>query len=150
VYTNPGSSGVVTQLPFMTAINPSTGTVAEGPDAAAAFEALGISNSTTGPTPTLDVVVHQIEALVTSKGYSLVNATSVNPTVYVNEGAVSLSAAGENGTIARVAGLLQDYGSEAVNHTVYVWADASGNINFGVLTVPAQGVTYLYYVTIKP
>ena len=150
VYTNPGSSGVVTQLPFMTAINPSTGTVAEGPDAAAAFEALGVSNSTTGPTTTMAIVVHQIETLVTSKGYNLVNATSVNPTIYVNEGTVSLSAAGENRTIAQVAGLLQNYGSEAVNHTVYVWTDASGNTNFGVLIVPAQGVTYLYYVTIKP
>src|SRR5271157_194548 len=95
---------------LMTAINPNTGTVAEGPNAAAAFEALGVSNSTTGQTPTMDVLIHQIDTLVASRGYSLVNATSVNPTVYVKVGTVSLSATGATATIAQVANLLQNYG----------------------------------------
>src|SRR5208283_3148557 len=37
VYTNPGSSGVVTQLPFMTAVNPNSGIVGVGTDATSAF-----------------------------------------------------------------------------------------------------------------
>ena len=86
VYINPGTTGVVTQLPFMTAVNPSTAAVGVGLNAAAAFEDLGESNSTTTTTINRDALVHQIDALVTTGGYSLVNATSVNPTVYVNVG----------------------------------------------------------------
>jgi hypothetical protein len=149
VYTNPGSSGVVTQLPFMTAVNPSSGAVGVGVNAVAAFENLGL-NATTGVTPTKEALVHQVDALVASQGYSLVNATSVNPTVYVNVATVSLSAVGANATVAQVANLLQNYGSPSVGHTVLAWTDVSGNLDYGVISVPAQGVTYLYYVTIKP
>ncbi len=149
VYINPGATGVVTKLPFMTAVNPSTAVVGVGPNATAAFEALGESSSTNTTTLTRDAVVHQIDALVASKGYSLVNATSVNPTVYVNVGIVSLSATGANETIvAQVVSLLQTYGPGSVDHTVYAWTDNSGNLDFGLLSVPTQGVTYLHYVTI--
>ncbi len=149
VYTNPGTSGVVTQLPFMTAVNPSTGTVAVGADATAAFENLGITNSTAVASPTLEAVTHQIDSLITSKGYALVNATSVNPTVWVSVGSVSLSRAGANETIAAVGALLQNYGPGSAGNTVYAWTDSSGNLNFGVLRVPTSGVTELFYVTIS-
>jgi hypothetical protein len=149
VYTNPGSTGVVTQLPFMTAVNPSNGAVGVGGDATIAFNNLGAGNSTTGPGTGREALVHQIDALIASKGYNLVNATSVNPTVYVNLATVSLSAEGATQTIAKVAGLLQSYGAESVANTVYGWTDGSGNINFGMIVVPAQGVTYLYYITIE-
>ena len=111
VYTNPGSSGVVTQLPFMTAVNPSSGKVGVGADAATAFQNLGISisNSSTSPTESRDTLVHQIATLVTSQGYTLVNATSVNPTIWRNIGSVSFSTAGANQTIDQVSSLLQDY-----------------------------------------
>jgi hypothetical protein len=151
VYTNPGTTGVVTQLPFMTAVNPSSGVVGVGLNAAAAFENLGAGNSTTPATPSRNALVHQIDALVALRGYSLVNATSVNPTVYVNVGSASFSAAGANKTIlGLVVSLLQTYGPGSVDRTVYAWTDSSSNLNFGVLSVPAQGVTYLHYITIKP
>jgi hypothetical protein len=150
IYTNPGTSGVVTQLPFMTAVNPSTGIVGVGSDATAAFKDLGITNSTAVVTSTMDAVAHQIDSLVTSEGYTLVNATSVNPTIWVSEGSLSLSASGSNKTVALVASLLQSYGPGSVGNTVYAWTDSSGNLNFGVLRVPTPGVTELYYVTIKP
>jgi len=150
VYINPGAAGVVTKLPFMTAVNPSTTAVGVGLNAAAAFEDLGGSNSTNTTTITRDALVHQIDASFTKEGYNLVNATSVNPTVHVNVGSVSLSAAGAIETKAQVASLLQTYGPGSVDHTVYAWTDSSGNVNFGLLSVPTSGVTYLYYVTIKP
>ena len=149
IYTNPGSSGVVTQLPFMTAVSPSTGTVGVGNDATAAFENLGTTNSTVS-TPTMKALVIQIDSLIASRGYSLVNATSVNPTVWVNEGSASLSAVGVNRTADEVATLLKNYGPGSVGNTVYAWTDTSGNLNFGVIRVPAAGVTQLFYVTIKP
>ena len=149
VYINPGATGVVTQLPFMTAVNPSTAAVGVGINATAAFKALGESSPAT-TTISRAALVHQIDALVASDGYSLVNATSVNPTVYVNVGSVSLSGAGATETMAHVASLLQTYGPQSVDHAVYTWVDSSGNVNFGLLSVPAQGVTYLRYVTIEP
>ncbi|MDG7007809.1 MAG: hypothetical protein JRN06_06160 [Nitrososphaerota archaeon] len=148
VYTNPGSSGVVTQLPFMTAVNPSTGVVGIGSDATAAFDNLGISN-VTAPTPTFEAVVRQVDSLIISRGYALVNATSVNPTVWVNEGSVSLGAAGANRTVDIVASLLQNYGPGSAGNSVYAWVDSTGNLNFGVIRVPTPGVSELYYVTIK-
>jgi hypothetical protein len=150
VYTNPGTSGVVTQLPFMTAVDPSTGTVGIGPSAVAAFYALGAGNSSGRSTVSRSALIHQADAYIVSKGYSLVNATAVNPTVYLNVATVSFSAAGANQTLAQVASLLQSYGPGSVGKAVYTWNDPSGNTNFGVLAVPAQGVTYMYYITIEP
>ncbi|HUH82281.1 MAG TPA: hypothetical protein VLX33_00210 [Nitrososphaerales archaeon] len=149
VYTNPGSSGVVTQLPFMTAVNPSTGAVGIGADATTAFDNLGFSNATTASTPTFDAVVHQIDSLITSSGYSLVNATMVSPTIWVNVGTVSLGAVGANRTVAAVASLLQTYGPESAGNMAFAWVDSSGNLNFGVISVPTPGVTELYYVTVR-
>ncbi len=150
VYTNPGSSGVVTQLPFMTAVSPSTGAVGVGLDATAAFAALGGGAPTPGGTPSMNAVVHQIDSSIASMGYKLVNATSVNPTVWVSLGTVSLGTAGANQTVAQISSFLQTYGPGSVANTVYAWTDSSGNLNFGVLKVPAAGVTELLYVTIKP
>ncbi len=150
VYTNPGSAGVVTQLPFMTAVSPSTGAVGVGKDSTAAFAALGGGTPTPGGTPTKQAVVRQIDSLISSMGYQLVNATSVNPTVWVNLGTVSLGTAGANQTVGSVASLLQDYGPGSVANAVYAWTDSSGNLNFGVLKVPAAGVTELFYVTLEP
>ena len=48
------------------------------------------------------------------------------------------------------AELLKVYGAGSVGNTVYAWTDSSGNLNFGVIKVPAAGVTELFYVTIKP
>jgi hypothetical protein len=150
IYTNPGSSGVVTQLPFMTAVNPETGAVGVGNDAGAAFENLGIANSSSVTTPTIRAVVGQIDSLISSRGYALVNATSVNPTVWVKVGSASLGAVGANVTLGEVARLLTNYGQGSVGNTVYAWTDASGNVNFGVIRVPSAGVAELYYVTINP
>ena len=150
IYTNPGSSGVVTQLPFMTAVDPSTGKVAVGSDATAAFDNLGVGTSTIVTAPTRDAVVKQVASLIGSMGYSLVNATSVNPTIWVNVGTVSLSGSGATGTESQVADLLRVYGPGSVTGTVYSWTDSAGNLDYGVLRVPAPGVTEMFYVTIGP
>jgi hypothetical protein len=150
IYTNPGSSGVVTQLPFMTAVDPSTGSVAVGPDATAAFNNLGARNSTTVTTPTREAVVKQVDSLVSSMGYTLVNATSVNPTVWLRVGTVSLTNNSASEAVSLVAGMLRTYGPGSVSNTVYAWTDNSGNLDYGVFRVPAAGVTELFYVTIEP
>jgi hypothetical protein len=148
VYVNPGTAGVITQLAFMTAVNPNTGTVTHGTSAAEAFVSLGSPTTTTASNVTKGAVIDEIAGLVQSQGYSLVNVTSVNPTVWVSVGTVSLINNGVNQTIAKVESLLQNYGPDSVAKTVYEWTDSAGNTNFGVLQVPAQGVTELYYVTI--
>jgi hypothetical protein len=148
-YNNPSASGVVTQLPFMTAVNPSTGAVGIGSDATAAFENLGISNVTTTSTPNFNAVVHQIDSLVMSKGYTLVNATMVNPTVWVNEGTISVGTTGANRTVEMVSALLQSYGPGSAGNLVYAWKDSSGSVNYGVIREPTPGVTELYYITVE-
>ena len=150
VYTTPASAGVVTQLPFMTAVNPATAAVGVGRDATSAFENLGTATPIGTPTSTRDAVVHQIDSMISTNGYSLVNATSVNPTVWVNVGTASLGTAGANQTIGLVANLLKSYGPGSVGNTVYAWTDASGNLDFGILRVPTAGVSELFYVTVLP
>ena len=149
VYTNPGTSGVVTQLPFMTAVSPSTGAVGVGKDATAAFATLGTGTSTGGVTPTKQAVVQRIDSLIGSAGYQLINVTSVTPTIWDNVGTVSLRSAGGNQTVSLVVSLLNVHGPGSVAEAVYAWTDSSGNLNFGVLQIPAPGVTELYYVTIE-
>jgi hypothetical protein len=150
VYTNPGTSGVVTQLPFMTAVNPTTGIVAVGPTAVTAFDNLASGNQSTSVNVDRTTMIHQIAKLIGARGYSLVNATSVNPTIWINVGRVSFGSAGAEKAVAEVAGLLRDYGQGSVGNIVYAWVDSSGNLNYGLLRVPTQGVTELYYVTIEP
>ena len=150
VYTNPGISGVVTQLPFMTAVSPSTGAVGVGNDAAAAFSNLGTGTPSGGGTQTRQAVVQRIDSLIGAAGYQLANVTSVTPTVWDNLGTVSLGSAGGNQTVALVVSLLNVHGPGSVAKTVYAWTDSTGNLNFGVLQTPSLGITELYYVTIEP
>ena len=150
VYTNPGSSGVVTQLPFMTAVNPSNGAVGVGPDAVSAFRDLGLGNPLPGTNETRSILVQRLSILIATRGFGLVNATSVSPDVWVKVSTVSFGQSGTNATVARVADLLNAYGPGSVGNSVYVWKDASGGLNYGVFRLPSQGLTELYYVTIEP
>jgi hypothetical protein len=134
----------------MTAVNPNTGVVAVGSDAAAAFQNLGVGNQSQVSSTSKASTLKQIDTLIGSEGYGLVNATSVNPTVFINVGTVSFSAVGTNATVAEVQSLLQQYGQQSVAKTVYEWTDTSGNTNFGVIVASGQAVTELYYVTITP
>ena len=147
VYTNPGTSGVVTQLPFITAIAPTTGNVSLGTNAAVAYYNL---KGAAIPPSVSDIhsLVSSIAALVSSSGYSLINATSVNPTIWINTGAVPFSGLGLNGTLIQVSGFLATYGPGNIGATVYVWTDSSGGLDLGVLRSGGTGVTQLYYITI--
>jgi hypothetical protein len=109
-----------------------------------------VSSQSQTSTTDKGTTLHQIDGLISSDGYTLVNATSVNPTVWINIGTVSFSAAGPNATVAEVQSLLQQYGQQGVARMVYEWADSSGNIDFGVIVASGQAVTELYYVTITP
>jgi hypothetical protein len=146
VYTNPGTAGVVTQLPFMTAIDPTTGNVSVGANAAAAYYNL-IGVNQTAPGNNTQALISDIASLASSMNYTVVDATSVNPTVWIQTGTVSLSAAGLNQTVVDVASFLGKYGPGSVANTVYEWMDNSG-INVGVIKTRGGTVTELYYITI--
>jgi uncharacterized membrane protein (UPF0182 family) len=149
VYTNPGTTGVVTQLPFITAIAPTTGNVSLGINAGEAYFNLE-GGSSTQPINDIHTLLVNIASLVSSSGYSLVNATSVNPTVWIKAGSYSFSGLGLNGTIGAVNGLLSTYGPGSLGASIYVWSDATGSLNVGVLRSGGPGVTQLYYVVITP
>jgi hypothetical protein len=147
VYTNPGTAGVVTQLPFMTAIDPTTGNVSTGANAAQAYSSLIGANQTVTPSNSTKALISDIASLADTMGYTVVDATSVNPTVWIQTSTVSLSAAGLNQTVADVGSFLSTYGPGSVANTVYEWMDTSG-LNVGVIKTKDGTVTELYYITI--
>jgi hypothetical protein len=148
VYTNPGTSGVVTQLPFMTAIDPTTGNVGLGADAAVAYYNLIGLNQTVTQGNNTKFLISEIGSLAKSMNYTIVNAVSVNPTVWIQTGNVSLSATGINQTIKEVSNFLSKYGSGSIANTVYEWPDGSGNLNVGVIKIRGSTITELYYIMI--
>jgi uncharacterized membrane protein (UPF0182 family) len=147
VYTNPGTAGVVTQLPFMTAKDPTTGNVSLGANAAAAYYNLIGVNQTVTPSNNTEALINEIASLASSMNYTVVDATSVNPTVWIQTSTVSLGATGLNQTVADVASFLTTYGPESVANTAYEWMDSSG-INVGVIKTRGGTITELYYITI--
>jgi hypothetical protein len=149
VYTNPGTAGVVTQLPFMTATDPTTGNVSVGADAAAAYYNLIGVNQTVTPSNSTKALISDIASLAASLNYTIVDATSVNPTVWIQTSTVSLGATGLNQTVADVASFLSSYGPGSVASTVYEWTDNSG-INVGVIKTRGNTIIELYYITITP
>jgi uncharacterized membrane protein (UPF0182 family) len=149
VYTNPGTSGVVTQLPFMTATDPTTGNVSTGADAAAAYYNLIGSNQTVSPSNNTKALISSIASLAASMNYTVVDATSVNPTVWIQTSTISLGATGLNQTVADVASFLHQYGPGSVANTMYQWMDSTG-VNVGVIKTRGTTITELHYITITP
>jgi uncharacterized membrane protein (UPF0182 family) len=149
VYTNPGSEGVVTQLPFMTAIDPTTGNVSLGTDAATAYYNLLGVNQTPTTSNNTKALIDEIASTASSMNYTIVNATSVNPTVWIQTSTISFSATGLNQTVGDVVNFLNAYGSGSVANTVYAWMDSQG-INVGVIKIRGSSIIELYYITITP
>jgi uncharacterized membrane protein (UPF0182 family) len=177
VYTNPGTSGVVTQLPFMTAVNPISDLVAVGSSASAAYQNLlgltgnatvpaggnggGLGKNTTTTTSTTTVkstiggpavigtpgLISGISKLASSSNLNLVNVTTVSSNVWINVGSASIAQGGVNGGLSIVNTLIQQYGSGSASGTLYAWTDAGGSLNVGLFQVKG-GVTDLYFVTI--
>jgi len=148
VYTNPGTAGVVTQLPFMTAVNPTTTAVAVGPNAGAAYSSLVGKVSGLALGNQTQALLTGISKLVSSRGLTLVNATNVSPAVWVNTGTFSLGKVGLDGALAQVGEFLQKYAQGSAAGTVYLWTDSSGGLNVGAFQLRG-GVTELYYITFK-
>jgi hypothetical protein len=101
------------------------------------------------PSNNTDALINAITSLAASLDYTVVNATSVNPTVWIQTSKVSLSAAGLNQTVGNVASFLSIYGSGSVANTIYDWMDSSG-LNVGVIKTRGSTITELYYITITP
>ncbi|TLY02793.1 MAG: hypothetical protein E6K95_04875 [Thaumarchaeota archaeon] len=147
VYTNPGTAGVVTQLPFMTAVNPTTDAVAVGANAGAAYRILAGGAVPVGGNRT-QALLAGISSLVSSMKLTLVNATTVNPTVWIKTGILSVGNLGVNGTLAQVSEFLTGHAPGSVGSAVYLWTDSSsGGLDVGVFQLRGS-ITELYYITI--
>ena len=118
-----------------------------GADAATAYYNLIGFNQTVAPGNNTKALISDIASTAASMNYTVVDATTVNPTVWIQTSTVSLSAAGLNQTVADVANFLSAYGSGSVANTVYQWMDNSG-INVGVIKTRGSTITELYYITI--
>ncbi|TLX95046.1 MAG: hypothetical protein E6K96_07875 [Thaumarchaeota archaeon] len=149
VYTKPGTAGVVTQLPFMTAVNPTTDAVGVGANAGAAYR-----NLAGGAVPAAgnrtQALLAGISSLVSSMKLTLVNATTVNPTVWIKTGTLSLGNLGLNGTLAQVSEFITGHTPGSVGSAVYLWTDSGsgGGLDVGVFQLRGS-ITELYYITIK-
>jgi hypothetical protein len=148
VYTNPGTAGVVTQLPFMTAIDPATGNVGVGASASDAYHTLIGGGQPIQPGNTTQVLVEDIFSLASSMHYLVVNVTSVNPNVLIQTDKISLGTAGMNTTLEHVASFMHTYGPQAIANTLYMWSDSSGDLNLGAMKALDSQVIELYYITI--
>jgi uncharacterized membrane protein (UPF0182 family) len=176
-YLNPGVSGVVTKLPFMTAVNPITDLVAVGSNATGAYQNLlgltgngpippgggngggNVTTTTTTSTTTIRTssggpavigtpgLVSAITKIAASSNLNLVTATTVNADVWINVGSSSIANGGVSSATSVVNTLLQQYGPGSAGATLYIWTDASGSLDAGLFQVKG-GVTDLYYVTI--
>jgi hypothetical protein len=91
-----------------------------------------------------------VASLVTSEGYSLLNATTMNPTVWISQGVLSFSGLGLNATLSQVSTFLANYGHSSIGSTIYVWEDSSQNYYIGALESGGAGVIQLFYVEITP
>ena len=156
VYTNPGTSGVVTQLPFMTTIDPTTGTVGMSTtssvsslSASAYNDLIGLNAPPSNVTAANNVaLLHSgIASLVSKDNDVLVNATTVSAPVQIRADTIPLSTLGVNQTVARVAAFLQTYGPKASGNTVYEWVDGEGNLDIGIY-IAGQPIATLEYIVL--
>ncbi|MFX1475865.1 MAG: hypothetical protein ACFFCO_10380, partial [Promethearchaeota archaeon] len=148
VYTNPGTAGVVTQLPFMTDIDPTTGNVGVGTNAADAYYNLIGGGQPIQPGNNTQLLIEDIFSLAASMNYTVVNATSVNPNVWIQTDKISLGAAGMNDTLERVGSFMHTYGSQSIANTLFMWSDSSGNLNLGAMKFLDSKVIELYFITV--
>src|SRR5207245_11298476 len=89
-----------------------------------------------------------ISSLVSSMKLTLVNATTVNPTVWIKTGILSVGNLGVNGTLAQVSEFLTGHAPGSVGSAVYLWTDSSsGGLDVGVFRLRGS-ITELYYITI--
>jgi hypothetical protein len=148
VYTNPGTAGVVTQLPFMTAIDPTTGNVGVGASATDAYYNLIGEGQPVQPGNNTQVLMENIFSLASSLNYLVVNATSVNPNVWIQADNVSLGTAGMNTTLERVASFMHTYGPQSIANTLYMWSESLGDLNLGAMQVLDSKIIEMYYITV--
>jgi hypothetical protein len=132
----------------MTAVNPMTDAVAVGANAAAAYRNL-MANGTGSSVPGNDTqaLLTGISGLASSMKLTLVNATTVSPAVWINEGTLHVGTAGLDRTLADVSAFLRTYSPNSTG-TVYKWTDSTNGLNIGVIQL-RSGVTELYYITIR-
>jgi hypothetical protein len=147
VYTNPGTEGVVTQLPFMTAISPSTGSVGLGSDASASYYNLVKEGPTTTPSVDRERMIEEIRSEASSRNLKFVNATAINPTVWIKLDQLSLSSLGVNDTVAKLFTTLDPSIAKSIDDTLYMWNTTSVYLNFGVLE-EENGIVRVYYVSV--
>jgi len=112
VYTNPGSSGVVTQLPFMTAVSPETDLVGVGPNATAAYRNLlaveaGTSSTSSGTGSSSS----------TGTTTTTTSSTSTSSTVTLSTSVAGLSSSDEAALVSGISKLAATASLSVVNAT---------------------------------
>jgi hypothetical protein len=168
VYTAPpsGTTGVVTKLDFMVAIDPTTAIVNESSSpatisdmSASAYDNLvgalvaPISSVTPPTSNTVTQLLSAITSIASTDHYALLNVTSVSLSaipVLNRTSIVSFSSLGINQTVEQVNTFLQKYSTVAASvngvPTAYMWTDSVGNLNIGIFEIGQPAATLEYMV----
>ncbi len=128
VYTNPGTSGVVTQLPFMTAVSPLTDLVGVGPNATTAYHNLLATEAGTAVTSSGN---GGIPGVTTTTTTSSTTSTTTSTT----------TAIGGSSTQALVAGIKQLAASSNLNIVNATTVTSNVFINAGTVSLAKSGVS---------
>jgi hypothetical protein len=154
-YTQPGgTSQVIAQMPFITAVNPSTGAVGVGPDARIAFE--NLIGSTIGVIQSGSAQLRQnVTSFFEDHNLQILNSTTVNANIYINVGNITYTSLADWPQVAAslssfISNYTEPYGSR------YIVAYPAGNdtYNYGILVQkevsvqPPTNVLILYYIQV--
>jgi len=128
VYTNPGTSGVVTQLPFMTAVSPLTDLVGVGSNATAAYHNLLATEAGTATTSTGNTGTSGIPGTTTT-------------TTSTSTATASSTGIGLSNTQALLAGISKLAASSSLSTVNATTVSPNVFINTGTVSLAKSGVS---------
>ncbi|MDG6939666.1 MAG: hypothetical protein JRN39_04605 [Nitrososphaerota archaeon] len=159
VYTNPGQSAVIVQMPFVAAINPYSGNVSIGGSAAKAYYSLlGQQTPVTPATTNVSTayLMRNVTSLFQHNGLRVLNATRVGANAWVPVGNVTYSSpASWPGVSATLSSFVNSYAAP-FNASIVLALPAGNNSYYYGILVPEQStqqpsstILVFYYMEVR-
>ncbi|MDG6933543.1 MAG: hypothetical protein JRN68_02480 [Nitrososphaerota archaeon] len=154
-YTQPGgTSQVIAQMPFITAVDPSTGAVGVGPNALQAFQNL-IGKSISGPPPSSVQLQQNVSKFFTDHNLQLLNSSIVTANLYIGVGNLTYTSPADWPTVsAALTSFISNYTNVYGSQYVVVTQSGNSTYDYGILvqkqvsTQPPTNILILYYIQI--
>jgi hypothetical protein len=155
LYTQPqGTSQVIVQLPDMIVVDPSTGAVGIGPDAASAYQSL--VGSGPGSSSGVSVLQSNVTNFFVSQGFSLLNTTEVSANAFVQVDNVTYASSADWPAVsAALEDFVSNYTSVYHSNIIFVAPQGNNSFDYGILvqkqvsSQPPTNILILYYVQVN-